>query len=839
MSTSFLLSTDLQAASQELHAEVIIPLRLEQAFTYRVPVEMQSQIAVGMRVLVQFGSRKLYYGIVSGLGHRLVRNDSTPALKEILHLPDQEPLVTSLEIEQWKWAAAYYCCPIGTMLSAVLPANYLPSSDTEVRWMSNASADQTYRYTEETEHVIAELKSCRQQKCKTTTLIKRLGNSIMKEVERMVRAGLLQTNEYLNTSARTVGEAHIRLATPYCSEEGLEELFAGLKRAFAQRRLLETLLIFLEERGLPLDGAMPQQQLTAQDPNKQTALRALLQKEYVERIYMTPPPSAFDLAWATATLPQTPVLSHEKPNVRLVQTPQEQLQLVYSYAQKCYYSNQSILILFPSIHPLSLSSALQEALEAKQIPSYTYYTYTADKDKIEIRRQLLQRTKPLIVIGTRLAALLPLECFAMAIVCDEEDSNYKQMEPAPRFHARDYLLVGLQKLHLPLLLCSLTPSVEVMHLLKEKRYIPVKETKEISAPHTAPYAAPQPNIQVVDLVAERKKQALTWEHLVSLPLRDALRDNAARGLHAIITLNRKGYAPRMFCQECGWVISCPHCSVSLVYHKKTASLKCHYCGYTTAIPAGCSSCGSVDSLQVSGFGLERISEELTQAIPSAQIIQVELKKINNPQAAEELKQKLANGAPTILIGTRSMAYFRPLPKMGLVGILNLEQLTAGVEFRATESGFAFILRYAKNYPGLPIWIQTHKPDQPFLSMVQQGNLSELVKQELTLRELLHYPPFCRLINIHLRSRNQREVEYIAQGLVFALQQRLPYATVLGPITPYIAWIRLMHLRHLTLKVPLQAPWKEVRNQITQTIEILSQQIPAVKRTDIYCDIDPR
>ncbi|MFC2708663.1 MAG: primosomal protein N', partial [Porphyromonas asaccharolytica] len=264
-------------------ARIILPLALEEEYTYRVPEALCEQVRVGMRALVQFGSKRYYYAIIS----QLIEESNRPLgqLKSIIALPDREAIVTPREIDLWRWGASYYICSLGAWLTAAIPSSYLPSSETQVAWREpdeTTEGDQAtdYKATELSEAIRCELISMRGHQAKVSKLAKILGDRIYPEIDRLLHAGVLIGSESIPRYSRSVqvGSPAVQLAEELCSEEALSEVVESLSRAKAQRAMVELLIDLLYQHELPLDTPLLRETLVGRDSNKQATLRTLIKR---------------------------------------------------------------------------------------------------------------------------------------------------------------------------------------------------------------------------------------------------------------------------------------------------------------------------------------------------------------------------------------------------------------------------------------------------------------------------------------------------------------------------------------------------------------------------------
>ena len=374
-------------------ARIILPLALEEEYTYRVPEALCEQARVGMRALVQFGSKRYYYAIIS----QLIEESDRPLgqLKSIIALPDREAIVTSREIDLWRWGATYYICSLGAWLTAAIPSSYLPSSETQVAWREpdeTADGDQAidYKATELSEEIRCELLSMRGHQAKVSKLAKLLGDRIYPEIDRLLQAGVLIGSESIPRYSRSVqvGSPAVQLAEELCSEEALSELVESLSRAKAQRAMVELLIDLLYQHELPLDTPLLRETLVGRDSNKQATLRALIKRGVLrETVTLCDPlirPTAQRSASTDGIQRQSQLFESligetTKPVLYQAASNEEQIELVVSMVEQMLQRNPAaqVTIYVPQLFLFDQSllySALQQLARGgerddKQCPS--------------------------------------------------------------------------------------------------------------------------------------------------------------------------------------------------------------------------------------------------------------------------------------------------------------------------------------------------------------------------------------------------------------------------------------------------------------------------------------
>ena len=334
-----------------------------------------------------------------------------------------------------------------------------------------------------------------------------------------------------------------------------------------------------------------------------------------------------------------------------------------------------------------------------------------------------------IVLGTRLAVFVPLPKLGLIVVDEEQDSSYKQQEGL-RYSARDLAIVRARKAHIPVLLCSATPSLETLHHAQSDRYHMLRLSRR------AHEMARLPTIRLIDNRQTPMRDGL------SDPLLQALAQRLDRREQSVLFLNRRGYAPVLACGHCGWVGGCPRCSVNLVVHLGDKSLRCHHCGHQERIPRACSQCGNLD-IAPFGRGTQRLESEVSAKFPNARVL-----RIDSDSAAGGLKSLLDTahaGGADILIGTQILAKGHHFERVTLVGVLNADAGLFAADYRAPERLFAQLQQVSgragrADLPG-EVLIQTRYPTHPLYAALQRQDYEGYAAELLDQRRSAGFPPF--------------------------------------------------------------------------------------------------
>ena len=337
-----------------------------------------------------------------------------------------------------------------------------------------------------------------------------------------------------------------------------------------------------------------------------------------------------------------------------------------------------------------------------------------------------------ILLGTRLAVFTPLPRLGLIVVDEEHDGSFKQQEGL-RYSARDVAVARGKQAGVPVVLGSATPALESYAQALNGRYTLV----ELKARAVA--AARLPGIELVDL------RHLPLDDGLARPARTALAETLARGEQSLVFINRRGYAPALYCPSCAWVAPCPHCSARLVFHRHARRMKCHHCGFETRVPAACPSCGNPD-LKPLGQGTQRLEETLAASLPGARIRRID-RDTMRPRAWAELGDAVRAREVDILVGTQMLAKGHDFPDMTLALILDTDGALYSPDFRATERLFAQLMQVSgragrADKPGR-VLIQTAFPDHPLFRYLQRHDYPGYARELLAERRALELPPYSR------------------------------------------------------------------------------------------------
>lgn len=459
-----------------------------------------------------------------------------------------------------------------------------------------------------------------------------------------------------------------------------------------------------------------------------------------------------------------------------------------------------------------------------------YHSKYSDAERVEIWQKQLSGHPYDVILGARSAVFLPFQHLGLVIIDEEHETSYKQQDPAPRYHARSAAIMLAQMYGAKVLLGTATPCAESWHNTETGKYALVSLQQRYQGIQL-------PEIQVVDTkdLQHRKMMNGPFSPLLLVKTREALE----HGEQVILFQNRRGYAPMLECKQCGWVPRCQHCDVSLTYHRSLNQLSCHYCGYTYQVPTECPACGGTQ-LMTRGFGTEKIEDQVRDIFPEAHIARMDLDTTRTRGAYERLINDFSAGRTNLLIGTQMITKGLDFDRVSVVGILNADAMLNYPDFRAYEHAFMMMSQVSgragrKGKRGLVI-LQTKSPEHPVVRQVVSNDYAGFFRSLMSERRQFNYPPYCRLICVWLKHRNEALVASAALELGSRLRQWFG-SRVLGPDKPAVAKVKSLAIRKLVLKLEPGLNMADVRRYLF----LGRQQLLAEKRystMQIYFDVDP-
>lgn len=819
-----------------LYAEVILPLPLFGTFTYSIPTTLEGKAAVGHRVIVPFGRKKYYTGIIESI---------TPVapegfeVKDISSVLDPWPVVKHPQLKLWEWIAEYYLCTAGDVYKAAVPAGLKVESETFIELNPDYEEMPDARMTDREAIIMQSLDH--NGKMTPAEISKKTGlNSIESTISSMVERRMLIIAEKLIERYRPKKETLVRLAVDRNDNEAMHKVFDAVKGAKKQEMMLITLLDNLNKRQQQqLPPEVPRQHLLEQSGLSPAILAALASKGIVE--IFTREINRFNYTGTEQgelpklSAPQSEALDsiHRMfidKNVTLLHgvTSSGKTEIYIHLIDYILKKGSQALYLVPEIAlTTQLTRRLQKVFVKRVI---IYHSKFSDNERVDIWKRMLHDPSPCVVIGARSSLFLPFSRLGLVIVDEEHESSYKQFDPAPRYNARDCAIVLASMHGAKTLLGSATPAIETYYKALNGRYglVTLSERYE---------GVQLPLIEIVDLNDERRRGRISGPMSARLAMMS--REAVKGGEQVILFHNRRGFAPVVVCKQCGYVPKCQNCDVSLTYHRKAGEMVCHYCGATYKLPTICPACKE-PAIEVYGYGTERIEEIAESSFPGARIMRMDLDTTRNKDSYLNIINDFSLGKADILVGTQMVTKGLDFERVSLVGILNADNLINFPDFRASERAFNMLEQVAgragrRNKRGLVI-VQTSQPAHPILSYLQAHNYEGFYEHELEERRRYGYPPFTRVINIYLKHRDEDLLIRAAAGYAETLRH-LFGNRILGPDEPHIARIQSLYIRKIMLKVEIQASMSKVK-AILRSVYEAQMADKSLRSLVVYYDVDP-
>lgn len=710
-----------------------------------------------------------------GLVVRTHNNKPDFNVKDISTVMDDAPVVNAVQLELWRWMADYYLSSVGDVMNAALPS------------------------------------------------------------------GLKSEDGY---TAKT--ETYVSLAPEYHSERAIRVALDMLKRATAQLKVFETFLTLSHWDTISGDTcAEPVAEVSRDELMNETHSTSAVFRNLVVRKFLNtyereigrlnnagePHPELIKpLNEAQQTAYNNIVFSFLKKNVVLLHgvTSSGKTEIYIHLIRQAIERRQQVLYLLPEIAlTVQIRQRLQRVFGNRL---GIYHSKYSDAERVEIWKKQLSAAPYDVILGARSAVLLPFTNLGLVIIDEEHETSFKQQDPAPRYHARSVAIMLARKFGAKVLLGSATPSLESWNNAHTGKFGLVSLMQRYNDIRL-------PEIEVVDIKDLQRRKMMSGPF--SPRLMAAVRKALDNGEQAILFQNRRGFAPMIECRECGWVPHCDKCDVSLTYHKSLGQLTCHYCGTTYTVPEVCPCCGS-RNLRGRGYGTEKVEDYVMELFPDARVARMDLDTTRTRNAYERLISDFSAHKTDILIGTQMVSKGLDFDKVSVVGILNADSMLNYPDFRAYEHAFMMMAQVAgragrKGKQGLVI-LQTKSPQLPVITQVVRNDCEGLFADQLEERQAFCYPPFCHLIYVFLKHRDDAVVASASMRLGDILRGWFG-SRVLGPDKPSVSKVKTLNIRKIMLKLENGIDLAKVRLYLRKAQAMMGQDAK-YRSVQIYFDVDP-
>ena len=749
-------------------AKVIVDvptMQTDQPFTYLVPENLNEQLAVGMRVEVPFGNGNRHVqGFVLAIEPMaaMVLDETNVQLKELVAVLDLKPVLNTemlalADCMKEKTFAFKITC-LQTMLPSVMRADY-----------------QKYIYL--TDELSEELQDQLFYGLEEISWDQAQERGLLPQLMALRKQQKVDIRYEVTTRNKVKMVRFIQAAKEF---EQLEEIRLGLRKGAKKK---EQLLYYLQRLGT--------EKVTAVKEMKELGFSTALLNEAAKNGWLTfVEKEAYRDPFANQTFEKTTALSlnaeQQVAVETILQSVQEQQSQTYLlegitgsgktevYLQviaEVLNQGKTAIMLVPEI---SLTPQMVQRFKSRFGEHVAVmHSGLSQGEKYDEWRKI-ERGEAEVVVGARSAIFAPIENIGVIIIDEEHEASYKQEEP-PRYHARDLAIWRSEYHHCPVVLGSATPSLESRARAQKNVYQRLRLTQR------ANQAATLPTIDVVDMRQEVENGNVSS---FSMSLQEKLQERLEKNEQSVLLLNRRGYSSFVMCRDCGYVLPCPNCDISLTLHMDSKTMKCHYCGHEERIPYRCPNCGQ-DKIRYYGTGTQKVEEELQTLLPDSRILRMDVDTTRRKGAHEKILRTFGEGQADILLGTQMIAKGLDFPNVTLVGVLNADTALNLPDFRSSERTFQLLTQVSgragrAEKPGEVI-IQSFNPEHYAIQLAKAQDYEDFYTKEMYIRHRGDYPPYYFTVQITASHPEENEAAKQMFQIATKLKQGLsPQAILLGP-----------------------------------------------------------
>jgi primosomal protein N' (replication factor Y) len=820
-----------------LFADVILPLSLQDTYTYRIPGELTGKVVPGQRVIVQFGRKKFFSALV------LSFTESPPPgieIKDIIHILDDKPLLFPENLKLWKWMAHYYCCTLGDIFRAAFPPGLILESRSKVLLTGNREESKLTGK----EYLIADI--AEQGIMSLHNLQKKLGDKFSyKALNNLLERGIIRIEEDISSKYKPKALTFLKLNPGFKNEKKINSLIDSLGRSKKQQALM---VHYCDKTGLFEKERRPyisKKELSEGSDFSAAVLKGLIKKgiliEFKKEVSRLESYNGVQQAGINflsddqAEAIKDIRRGFDQKKVVLIHgvTASGKTEIYIHLIEEVVRSGRQVLYLVPEI--VLTTQIIDRLKNAFGNKTGVYHSRYNSHERVEIWRKVLS-FKPgvneeyQIILGTRSSLFLPFSNLGLVIVDEEHENSFKQFDPAPRYNARDMAVILGGQNNANVLLGSATPSYESYFNALTGKYKLVTLLARYSNLEL-------PEIIIADIRKASKRRQM--KSMLTPELYHLMKEAFEKNKQVILFQNRRGYSPFIQCFDCGWIPKCINCDVSLTYHKFDHHLKCHYCGYSIPLPGECHQCGSVE-VKTRGTGTEKIEEELMQLFPEIKTGRIDYDTTRKKHSFNVIVNDFARGRIDLLIGTQMVTKGLDFEHVSLAGIIDADNLINFPDFRAHERAYQLIAqvsgRAGRKHSRGKVVVQTSQPDHPLITLISQQDFKSVFNLQMEERKLFRYPPYSRLIKITIKHKKPETVNRAARQLSSLLKERFPFI-VLGPAFPLVGRVQLLYLNEIWLKIGPQRSLLQAKETILQSIADVKSSVEN-SNCIIAIDVDP-
>lgn len=808
------------------YISVILPVPLRKTFTYHIEDDTTT-ILVGCRVVVHFGGQRYLTGIIADNSVEKPTEYETKAIESIL---DITPIVNATDLKLWQWIADYYMCSIGDVMKAALPSGLRIENKTKASLNEEHSPQVLLKGNEaKVYHLLSDGKPM-----EVSQIAKQLGiKNTVPLLRRLCEKKIINLEDETRQKYQPKLVVYFSLHPNLQDEDTLKEAFNTSKNAPKQLHFLDLIIEKSEEQ-----KTFPKTDFLHQNSISTAIYNAVLKKHYIiEEIKEV---SRFDLyphpleAIKPLSEEQEQCLSdikkgftNNRPMLLHGVTASGKTEVYIHLIKEQLDQGKQVLFLLPEI---AITAEMLQRLSLVFGDRISiYHSRYSNIKRAEVWQLISSGTEGHLVLGARSAVLLPFRNLGLIIVDEEHETSYKQQEPVPHYHARDVAVVLSKLHHAQVILGSATPSIDSAYNAQCGKYGITYLLKRYSQ-----VALPQ--FTVINM-AEAYRTKQTKYHF-SLQLIESINETLKDGRQVILFQNRRGYSGSVECQTCGYTPQCKHCDISLSYHRFQNALKCHYCGYTEPLPKVCPQCHS-EGFDTKGMGTEKILEQAIELFPQAHIERFDQDTVKGNNNYETIINRFSSQRTNILIGTQMIAKGLDFKNVGLVAIMNADNMMNFPHYRSHERAYQLMSQVAgragRRAQQGHVILQSYTPDYQLIKTVTSYDYSTYYQQQISEREEFNYPPFVKLINITIKHKERHIAAAAAQIYADKLREKFGLM-VLGPEQPSINRIKLQYLQTILLKIDHQFPLQASKDWLLALYDALKKS-DTYKAISIHFEVD--
>lgn len=749
-------------------ASVIVDVPAKQTdrpFDYRIPDHLEGVITPGMRVVVPFGPRKIQGFVIS-----IQASSEFDKLRDIIDPMDIVPVLNKELLKLGDWLSEETLCYRISAYQVMLPAAL------------KAKYEKRIRLTTDRNQLSPILQNVFEQS--STVSFDGIEKDAWKALQKEIANGHV---EFIYEVKERVNKKKRKYIMPHVSKEELADSLKHLSiQATKQREIIEFFLVN--------PAPVPLQQLMNDLNTSSSAIKGLVNKGMLreEEVEVYRDPYENRVFERTHALPLT---SEQQtaiaPILQTIEKDLHQVFLLYGVTgsgktevylqsiQRVLEKGKEAIVLVPEI---ALTPQMVKRFKGRFGDEVAVmHSGLSTGEKYDEWRKI-QRKEVKVVVGARSAIFAPFENLGIIIIDEEHESSYKQ-EENPRYHARDVAIRRASKYGCPVVLGSATPALESFARAKKGVY-------ELLSLPSRMNSGPMPHVEVVDMREELREGNRS---MFSRALLEKLKDRLEKQEQTVLFLNKRGHSSFVMCRDCGYVVNCPDCDISLTYHRFSERMKCHYCGFESHVPHECPECQS-EHIRYFGTGTQKVEEELGKILPEARVIRMDVDTTSKKGAHEKLLTDFGEGKADILLGTQMIAKGLDFPKITLVGVLSADTMLHIPDFRSSEKTFQLLTqvsgRAGRHELTGEVIVQTYTPEHYSIQFAAQQDYDLYYEREMQIRKLHHYPPFYYISLITVSHENLMKVVSVTEKITGYIRHSLsPEAIVLGPVASPIPRIK--------------------------------------------------